>query len=126
MSRRPNYARGTSRYQEATLHQGHIEKVLVSALEREPGVTICWNSVSTSLEVAEDVTKFPVSVAWYSGEGKVQHRVRSHYVVGCDGARSWTRSQIGVEMSGNSTGITTANLPIDCILISQQKSSGVW
>ncbi|KAK5701263.1 hypothetical protein LTS12_028397, partial [Elasticomyces elasticus] len=102
-SRRPNYARGTSRYQEATLHQGHIEKALVSALEREPGVTICWNSVSTSLEVAEDVMKFPVSVAWHSGEGKVQHRVRSHYVVGCDGAHSWTRSQIGVEMNGNNT-----------------------
>lgn len=68
--------------------------------------------------------KFPVSVAWHSGEGKVQHRVRSHYVVGCDGARSWTRSQIGVEMNGNNTGITIADLPIDCILTSHRRALG--
>lgn len=109
MSRRSNYAKAASRYQEATLHQGHVEAALVSALERESGANIYWCSVPTSLEIADNVTNFPATVAWYSGEEKVQHRVQSHYVVGCDGAHSWTRSQIGVEMSGDDTGIIISN-----------------
>lgn len=33
-----------ARYQEATLHQGHIEKALVSALEHEPNVPSAGNA----------------------------------------------------------------------------------
>ena len=35
--------------------------------------------------------------------GETQHTIHCKYVIGCDGAHSWTRKQIGVTMEGDQT-----------------------
>jgi phenol 2-monooxygenase (NADPH) len=38
-----------------------------------------------------------------SGKEGTEETVRAKYVIGCDGAHSWTRDQLGIKMEGDST-----------------------
>lgn len=39
------------------------------------------------------------------GPGGARETIRARYVVGCDGARSWVRSQMGVKLEGDSANV---------------------
>jgi len=70
---------------------------------------IHWQSTPTSLEITNhfNYQTCPVHLSWCHRPlawKKQYHSIRARYLVGCDGAHSWTRDQIGVEMIGDSTG----------------------
>jgi len=113
-ARRSNAAIGVSRYTEGTLHQGHIENALLGGLDAYPNVTVMWNSHPVSMnpdEFVQDpsherqchssVLHHPISLE-VSTEDEPPTRVLCDYVVGCDGARSWTRKHLGIPFDGKS------------------------
>ncbi|ROW00013.1 hypothetical protein VPNG_08352 [Cytospora leucostoma] len=52
--------------------------------------------------LADDQDDVALTNGFKSGVGKVEI-VHAKYVIGCDGARSWTRRQLGFELEGDST-----------------------
>ena len=97
---------------EGTLHQGHIEKALLSGLNAYPNVTVMWNSQPVSMDPDESVQQssqechasvldHPISVD-ISTDDRPPTRILCGYVVGCDGARSWTRKHLGIPFDGKS------------------------
>lgn len=70
---------------------------------------IYWQSTPTNIEILSHHSyhKYPVYLSWCHRPlawKKQSRSVRAHHLVGCDGAHSWTRDQIGVKMVGDSTG----------------------
>lgn len=45
---------------------------------------------------------YPISVYLENPGGKTE-KVKAKYVIGCDGAHSWTRAQLGIEMVGDTS-----------------------
>jgi hypothetical protein len=64
-------------------------------VEVEHGVT------PTRLGVLEG--EYPVEVELENAQAG-KESVRAKYVIGCDGAHSWTRSQLGIDMVGDNSG----------------------
>ncbi|KAG8742962.1 hypothetical protein FRC10_000584 [Ceratobasidium sp. 414] len=57
----------------------------------------------TRLTVLEEgKTGYPVEVELEDQHGK-KETVRAEYVIGCDGAHSWTRAQLGIDMVGDTS-----------------------
>lgn len=142
---------GLSRFQQAVLHQGRIERFFLDAIEECSDIRVERGVLPTSLtidEVAvEDQAAYPVAVelrhlteeeatpkqsaSARNGEcirdglfrsnlarddtddllaaGKLNEKanteeiVHAKYVLGADGAHSWTRQQIGLTLEGEST-----------------------
>lgn len=69
-------------------HQPDLEKVLRNALDRYPAVEQRWSCNVTGLDQDADGVTLTYD---YAGTTKT---LRSAYVVGCDGGRSFTRGQI--------------------------------
>ena len=96
-----------------TLHQGAIESIFLDAM-REMGLEVNRPIVPTALRVStdEDVLKDPQSYAVTATlkhlnpqEGEVETEVvHAKYVVGADGAHSWVRKTMGIDMDGEQTG----------------------
>lgn len=55
----------------------------------------------TKLSVSLD-SDYPVTVTLENVDGKAE-TVRAKYVIGCDGAHSWTRAQLGFDMVGDTS-----------------------
>ena len=47
---------------------------------------------------------YPVSVSLEHPDGKTE-TVKAKYVIGCDGAHSWTRMQLGISMVGDTSSV---------------------
>ncbi|KAG9091521.1 hypothetical protein FRC06_000538 [Ceratobasidium sp. 370] len=56
----------------------------------------------TRLTVLEGKTEYPVEVQLEDQQGK-KETIRAKYVIGCDGAHSWTRAQLGIDMVGDTS-----------------------
>lgn len=57
----------------------------------------------TKMEVSENPTdEYPVTVELEHSNGQTE-TIRAKYLLGCDGAHSWTRAQIGLEMVGETS-----------------------
>ncbi|KAI0027789.1 FAD binding domain-containing protein [Vararia minispora EC-137] len=89
--------------------QAMFEDILVDAL-REGGVLVdrpykpLSIGFSTDERELNDPTAYPVTVKLVradGGEGEVT--VKAKYLVGADGAHSWTRKALGIEMEGQTT-----------------------
>ena len=93
------------------MHQGRIESFLVDAMKETSDIQVERGVVPEELRFdrskAEDHAVHPITV-------KVRHspeedaaapreKIRAKYVVGCDGAHSWTRRQLGFKMEGEQT-----------------------
>ncbi|KAF7166589.1 hypothetical protein CNMCM5623_000184 [Aspergillus felis] len=116
---------GRSRFQECTLSQGRVEEHLQKLIESHKNVEIRRGTVPTSLEIdhalLDDATAYPFRVRL--GNAPIESRsfrkptttvessscpespfeeIAARYVVGCDGAHSWVRAQLGFRPAGNS------------------------
>ena len=94
-------------------HQPDLERCLRRALAQYEHVTITSGARTTSIRDHGDHVEIGFQQA-----GEAANRVlRSRYVVGCDGARSLTRSAMGVEMA--SLGFEQTWVVIDLLLPSR-------
>ncbi|KAI0738675.1 FAD binding domain-containing protein [Daedaleopsis nitida] len=100
----------TARYPHiVTLHQGAIENIFVESM-KEKGYNVERATVPTSMEFSEvgdltDPKGFPVKVVLEHtdrGDNSTEI-VHAKYVIGSDGAHSWVRKTLGIEMDGDVT-----------------------
>ncbi|KAJ7768580.1 FAD binding domain-containing protein [Mycena maculata] len=129
----PDTEPNTSRFRHVVLTQGRIEDFLIDCMEAD-GLTVERSISPVSLEYSEDPAEthpitvklehlVPVndssdassglyrsniisqSVETPSAGVEKTEEIKAKYVVGCDGARSWTRSQLGFSLEGDSANI---------------------
>lgn len=81
--------------------QKYVEAVLRRQAERLPGVTIRYGH--RVVDFSEDAEGVETTVE--GGDGGIPFRVRSRYLVGADGPRSFVRERLGYRYTGE-TGIT--------------------
>ncbi|KAJ5385000.1 Monooxygenase FAD-binding [Penicillium concentricum] len=99
-----NASRGLSRYQEATYGQGKIEETFLELLHSHSSVEVRWNTAPVKLDILQDSTEYPVRVMIQTKQSNAEctlATVNAKYVVGCDGARSWVRTRLGLELEGD-------------------------
>ncbi|KAJ7165334.1 FAD binding domain-containing protein [Mycena filopes] len=133
-SRIPDTEPNTSRFRHSVLNQGRIEDFLIDCMSTG-GLKVERSISPLSLEYNDSPTEsHPITVqvehlvpfkdssdptsglyrsnilsdeefdrSSFRG-GKVEN-IRAKYVVGCDGARSWTRKQLGYSLEGDSANI---------------------
>ncbi|KAJ7815418.1 FAD binding domain-containing protein [Mycena olivaceomarginata] len=133
-SRIPDTEPNTSRFRHRVLNQGRIEDFLIDCMNTG-GLTVERSMSPLSLELSDSTTEsHPVTVKVQhlvpveeasdpssglyrsnilsdeefnrsaSKGGKIES-IKAKYVVGCDGARSWTRNQLGFSLEGDSANI---------------------
>ncbi|EIN03849.1 hypothetical protein PUNSTDRAFT_77498 [Punctularia strigosozonata HHB-11173 SS5] len=108
-SRSPDVSVPTARFPfEATLHQGHIERLFLDSMEGH-GLRVDRPTVPTSIEVSgeESALKnphaYPVKVVVTHLDASPGHEtevIHAKFVVGADGAHSWVRKSLGIAMEG--------------------------
>jgi 3-(3-hydroxy-phenyl)propionate hydroxylase len=76
------------------LQQFHAEAYLVDRVQELPGIDLRWRNKVTGLEQRNDHAMLTIETP----EGL--YRMRAHYVVACDGARSSLRQMVGAEFAG--------------------------
>ncbi|KAI1868507.1 uncharacterized protein JN550_006423 [Neoarthrinium moseri] len=126
--RTPDTPPGLSRYQQSVLHQGRIEIFFLDNIKKYSNdrIKVERGVAPASLEINEtevnDPTAYPLTVelrhlteeeatAKQHGGGDVSDGlfrstgeiVHAKYVIGCDGASSWTRRTLGFKLEGEST-----------------------
>lgn len=142
---------GLSRFQQAVLHQGRIERFFLDEIEECSDIRVERGVMPTSLKIdealVEDPAAYPVTVALrhlteeeatpkqtatatngqsirdglfrsnlskddtedllaasrLNEKANTEEIVHAKYVLGADGAHSWTRKQIGLSLEGEST-----------------------
>lgn len=111
--RAPDVTAPTARYPfELTLHQGAIEKVFLDSMRKE-GLEVERPKIPTSLEISTDeavlsdpqayavkVVLKSLDVADGANDTEIVH---AKYVLGSDGAHSWVRKTLGINMDGEQT-----------------------
>ncbi|KAF9887315.1 hypothetical protein FE257_010310 [Aspergillus nanangensis] len=109
-----NCTPGLSRFQEATLGQGRIEEHLLQFVGRHPNVHILWDTVPTSFIIHNHLeglsSQHAIEMHLTTAKSKngvlssektpAPASVRAKYLVGCDGAHSWVRQQLGLRLEG--------------------------
>lgn len=107
------------------LHQGRIEQYFLDFIHRssqdvsiDRPVKPVKLDIDTSLVASED--EYPITVTLLAGDGVLVNGngilngaekepvggetvVRCKYMIGCDGAHSWVREQLGIVMEGEQT-----------------------
>lgn len=118
---------GLSRYHEGTLGQGQIEAELLSVITNSSVQVLRQTSpISFELDInsVNDFNAHCVNVRLetrHNDNTIRQHSVKARFVLGCDGAHSWVRKQIGLQMEGN--GIDESWGVIDCVPITNFRKS---
>ncbi|RHZ63464.1 uncharacterized protein CDV56_109012 [Aspergillus thermomutatus] len=97
------------RWGPGLLQQGIIERIIKEHISEQPSVRIEHETVSASLVIMEDALDKPdshpcvITLRHDDSAGGSEELVRAKYVIGADGARSWTRKQLGFKMEGTRT-----------------------
>lgn len=101
---------GTYRWTPGLLQQGIIEQIVKKYISEQSCVQIQYETAPISFVVKEDMLgdpdSHPFEVTLHHGNGTYtseKELVRAKYVIGADGARSWTRKQLGFKMEGTRT-----------------------
>ncbi|RAH75499.1 putative FAD monooxygenase [Aspergillus aculeatinus CBS 121060] len=95
----PNCNPGLSRFQEVTLGQGRIEERLLEFVNKSPNVQIKWGTSPQELLIHQDLVDLHREYAVELRLG-TDSFVRTRYLIGCDGAHSWVRKQLGLSLKG--------------------------
>ena len=93
------------------LHQGRIESFFADAIKETSDGEVERGVVPEMLDfdrkLADDHAAHPVTVTVRhspdEGVNAPREKIKAKYVVGCDGAHSWTRRQLGFQMEGEQT-----------------------
>ncbi|KAK5169329.1 uncharacterized protein LTR77_005304 [Saxophila tyrrhenica] len=112
----PDTILGISRFQQSVLHQGRIEDYFLEFIDRTSKNVHIQRSTEpfgmhideTLVEAADD---WPITVRTRSTQDGLTNGVPSNkddliqckYLIGCDGAHSWVRGQMGLVMEGEQT-----------------------
>ncbi|KAI9464683.1 FAD binding domain-containing protein [Boletus coccyginus] len=103
----------TARYPfEITLHQGAIEAIFIDSM-KDHGVEVERPRQPVDIEISEDADELS-SLSSYPVKVTIEHLdavdeetrseiVHAKFVVGADGAHSWVRKALGIEMEGEQT-----------------------
>jgi phenol 2-monooxygenase len=94
------------RWGPGLLQQGIIERIIKEHISEQPFVRIEYETAPSSLVINEDALDDPDShpcVLSLRHDDGSEELVRAKYVIGADGARSWTRKQLGFRMEGTRT-----------------------
>ncbi|KAG9313173.1 putative phenol 2-monooxygenase [Chiua virens] len=112
-ARAPDIFAPTARYPFGiTLQQGGIEAIFLDSM-KDHGVQVDRRSQPSAIEISEDTrelsspSSYPVKVTVerldaYDGQNRTEI-VHAKFVVGADGAHSWVRKTLGIEMEGEQT-----------------------
>ena len=112
-----------SRFRQCTLHQGRLEHLFQELIEQAGTIRVERNVKTVHLSLDEASISFhnghayPVAVEIRrsaSSAASVQNEsptlshwesevIHAKYAIGCDGAHSWTRRELGVTMRGDTT-----------------------
>ncbi|THX02998.1 phenol 2-monooxygenase [Aureobasidium pullulans] len=110
-----------SRYPQVSLSQGSVEQAFLNFLERDDNSSRVERNLSPAkLHVdeasVEDNDAYPVEVHLrelgkdetagsleYTAQEPIKEIIRAKFVLGTDGAHSWTRKALGLEMEGDRT-----------------------
>jgi 2-polyprenyl-6-methoxyphenol hydroxylase-like FAD-dependent oxidoreductase len=82
----------------ALLHQGFIERVLIEDIQLN-GNLVDRPSTITRFTTNNDDEKYPVEVDFKSLDTNVTETVRTKYLFGGEGARSFVREQLGIKVT---------------------------
>ncbi|KAI4255270.1 MAG: hypothetical protein L6R42_006817, partial [Xanthoria sp. 1 TBL-2021] len=107
----PECIPGSSEYGQVLLHQGRIESFFIDAIKEKSDIQVQRGVVPEELcfdrSKAEDHTAYPITAkVRHSPEedaNALREKIQAKYVIGCDGAHSWTRRQLGFQMEGEQT-----------------------
>ncbi|ODM21994.1 hypothetical protein SI65_02838 [Aspergillus cristatus] len=116
---------GWSRYQESTLGQSRIKTLLLELVQQSPNVEVRRETTPVSLHIDErvldshDAHSYPLRVKLVpvtgsdatNGESAPQSNgdvnvIEAKYLLGCDGAHSWVRKQLGLKLEGASRDVS--------------------
>ena len=117
---------GWSRYQESTLGQSQIETILLELVQQSPHVQVRQETMPVSLDIDESIIErhdehsYPLRVKLMpvaganavnnpNGESVPQSNgdvIEAKYLLGCDGAHSWIRKQLGLKLEGASRDVS--------------------
>lgn len=111
--RAPDVTAPTARYPfECTLHQGAIEAIFHDSM-RSMDVQVDRPTIPESIQISQDVDvlkdpeAYPVRVVLKhlrTADGEIDTEVvHAKFVVGADGAHSWVRKSLGIQMEGEQT-----------------------
>ena len=107
---RPREVTENGWYPSYRFHQPDLERNLRVRLNKFKKVSIRQNSEVCKIQN----TKNKVNLTFKDMKNQKIHYISSKYVIGCDGARSTTRTQIGTEL--NNLGFTQKWVVVDLIL----------
>jgi len=107
---RPREVTENGWYPSYRFHQPDLERNLRIQLNKFKKVSIRQNSEVCKIQS----TKNKVNLTFKDMKNQKVHHISSKYVIGCDGARSTTRTQIGTEL--NNLGFTQKWVVVDLIL----------
>ncbi|EAW12083.1 putative FAD monooxygenase [Aspergillus clavatus NRRL 1] len=104
--RLPSQPGNLSQFGQMLYNQGQIEQVLLDYIAQQGRISVEWNTKAEGLEFvpnddSEADANFPVLVKVRDSRGKTEV-IRPRYLIGCDGAHSWTREQLKVPMDSHS------------------------
>lgn len=89
------------------LTQGRIEQLFLDLIEAGGGINIERNMRTIELKTAPGIDEedFRVSLVVSHGDKDTEslETINAKYLVACDGAHSWVRRQLAIELKGDST-----------------------
>jgi phenol 2-monooxygenase len=96
---------------------GRIEHHMLSNIQKHGSVQVSWQTepidMKIDLESVHDADAYPIEVSLLSeGENVVRETIQAKYVIGCDGAHSWSRKQLGISFIGDLADSTWGMLPM--------------
>lgn len=115
---------------QSTLGQSRIETLLHELIQQSPNVQFRRETVPVSLNIDEDLVDnhnqhsypirmklAPVNATTINGNGAPQKNgdanlIEAKYLLGCDGAHSWVRKQLGLKLEGASRDVSWGVLDV--------------
>ena len=80
-----------------SLHQPNIEAAMERRIAACPSVEVRWGSRATGIEQLEDAVRVSVEMAGEQGAARTE-TVSARYLLGFDGASSFVRQAVGIEL----------------------------
>uniref|UniRef100_A0A8H7N2X0 FAD-binding domain-containing protein n=1 Tax=Bionectria ochroleuca TaxID=29856 RepID=A0A8H7N2X0_BIOOC len=95
---------------EVCLDQGRVEGLMVENLKKHGSVQISWNTQPVDLKIntsqKNDPEAYPVTISLENTNTGMIETLAVKYIVGGDGAHSWLRKQLGINLTGDLTDST--------------------